>query len=81
MNDSFAHESFKATAKRITDGTSEKELIKAMGTYLNRTGAADYNLPSMIGEKLMDASKRNFPSWNLQSRTRLSWFPGRDVDF
>ncbi len=52
-----------------------------MGTFLNRTGAADYNLPSMIGERLMDASKKNFPSWNLHSRTRLSWFPGRDVDF
>ena len=52
-----------------------------MGTFLNRTGAADYNLPNMIGERLIDASKKNFPSWNLQSRTRLSWFPGRDVDF
>ena len=66
---------------RITDGTSERELIKAMGTFLNRTGAADYNLPSMIGERLMDASKNNFPSWNLHSKTKLSWFPGRDVDF
>jgi hypothetical protein len=65
MNKSFAGESQRYSKMRITDGTSERELIKAMGTFLNRTGAADYNLPSMIGERLMDASKKNFPSWNL----------------
>ena len=65
MNKSFAGESQRYSKMRITDGTSERELIKAMGTFLNRTGAADYNLPNMIGERLMDASKKNFPSWNL----------------
>lgn len=39
--------------RRINDATSEKELIKAMSTYLNKTGAADYNLPKMTGEKIM----------------------------
>ena len=45
INSSFGFESYRNSNKRITDGTSEKELIKAMGTYLNKTGAADYNLP------------------------------------
>lgn len=34
-----------SVGRRIVDGTSEKELMKAMSTYLNTTGAADYNLP------------------------------------
>ena len=52
-----------------------------MGTYLNSTGAADYNLPRLIGNKIIDSKKKNTPSWNLHSRTALSWFKGRDVDF
>ena len=43
----------------IKDATSDKELYKAMSTYLNRTGAADYNLPKMTGEKIMVSNKRN----------------------
>ena len=39
------------------DGTGEKELLKAMSTYLNKTGAADYNLPKMTGEKIMVSNK------------------------
>ena len=31
--------------RRIWDGTSQKELLKAMSTYLNKTGAGDYSLP------------------------------------
>lgn len=38
--------------RRIVDGTSEKELMKAMSTFLNRTGAGDYNLPNLTGEKI-----------------------------
>jgi hypothetical protein len=39
--------------RRINDGTGEKELTKAMSTFLNRTGAADYNLPRMTGERII----------------------------
>ena len=67
--------------RRINDATSDKELYKAMSTYLNRTGAADYNLPKMTGEKIMVSSKKNGPSWHFHDKTKLSWFPGRDVDF
>jgi hypothetical protein len=35
----------KGTKKRIYDGTSEIEIQKALNTYLNSTGAGDYNLP------------------------------------
>jgi hypothetical protein len=39
--------------RRITDGTSEKELMKAMSTFLNQTGAGDYNLPVLTGENIV----------------------------
>lgn len=39
--------------RRVNDGTGEKELTKAMSTYLNKTGAADYNLPKLTGEKII----------------------------
>jgi len=39
--------------RRITDGTSEKELMKAMSTFLNKTGAGDYNLPVLTGENIV----------------------------
>ena len=67
--------------RRIKDATSDKELHKAMGTYLNRTGAADYTLPKLIGEKIVDSNKTNVPNWGMRQKTKLSWFPGRDVDF
>lgn len=67
--------------RRINDGTSEKELTKALSTYLNRTGAGDYNMPKLIGEKVYASNTRNQPNWSFQSRTKLSWFPGRNVDF
>jgi hypothetical protein len=41
--------------RRITDATSEKELMKAMSTFLNRTGAGDYNLPKLTGEKVISS--------------------------
>jgi hypothetical protein len=39
--------------RRVNDATSDKELYKAMTTYLNKTGAADYNLPKMTGERII----------------------------
>lgn len=67
--------------RRIHDGTSDKELAKAMSTYLNKTGAGDYNMPKLIGEKVHASNTRNQPNWSFQSRTKLAWFPGRGVDF
>lgn len=67
--------------RRIVDGTSEKELMKAMSTFLNRTGAGDYNLPVLTGEKIIVSGKKNMPNWSLKDRTKLSWFPQRHVDF
>lgn len=40
-----------SAGRRIVDGTSERELMKAMSTYLNKAGAADYNLPDLTGKK------------------------------
>lgn len=49
----------RAPRKRIQDGTSTKEIQKAMMTYLNKTGAGDYNLPKLTGEKIIEANRRN----------------------
>jgi hypothetical protein len=73
------HASFNK--RRQTDGTSQKELLKAMSTFLNVTGAGDYDLPILTGGKIVEANRRNQPNWSFKSRTKLSWFPGRDVDF
>jgi len=51
--------------RRITDGTGNVELNKAASTYLNRTGAADYNLPKLTGEKIMQSNKKNSPSHRM----------------
>ena len=67
--------------KRINDGTSEVEINRALATYLNRTGAGDYNLPKLTGEKIIESNRRNLPSYSFKDRTKLSWFPGRNVDF
>lgn len=55
--------------------------MKAMSTYLNQTGAGDYNLPTLIGDKIAISTKKNNPNWSFQSRTKLAWFPQRTVDF
>ena len=65
----------------MTDGTSAKELHKAMTTFLNQTGAGDYDLQKLTGAKVIEATRKNFPMYSMKSRTKLSWFPGRDVDF
>ena len=45
--------------------------MKAMSTFLNRTGAGDYNLPVLTGEKISVAGKINQPNWSLKDRTKL----------
>lgn len=61
-------------SKRIIDGTNPKELLKAMSTYLNETGAGDYNLPVLLGEKIADSNKKTNPNWSFQSRNKLGWY-------
>jgi hypothetical protein len=63
-----------ADSKRIIDGTNPKELLKAMSTYLNETGAGDYNLPVLLGEKIADSNKKTNPNWSFQSRNKLGWY-------
>ena len=61
----FEVQSVLSDKKRIFDGTSEKELMKAMSTYLNQTGAGDYNLPNLIGDKIHIAGKVTNPNWSF----------------
>lgn len=60
--------------KRINDGTMPKELLKAMSTYLNETGAGDYNLPVLLGEKIAQSNKKTYPNWSFQSRNKVGWY-------
>mmetsp|Transcript_5660 Transcript_5660/g.9738 ORF Transcript_5660/g.9738 Transcript_5660/m.9738 type:complete len:244 (-) Transcript_5660:250-981(-) len=71
----------QSTKSKLFSGTSDKEIMKAMNSYLNQTGAGDYNLPNLIGDRVSDSTKKNNPNWSLYSRTQLSWFPDRHVDF
>ena len=64
MNQSVISNS-NSNKKRIFDGTSEKEVLKAMSTYLNQTGAGDYNLPGLIGGKVSQSTKRTNPNWSF----------------
>lgn len=64
------------------DGTSQGELKKAMKTYLNQTGAADYNLPLLTGVPQSVISKNiNSPSFSVKGKHKLAWFPHHEVDF
>ena len=51
--------------KRLTDGTSVKAIEKAMASYLNSTGAGDYDMPKLTGEKISISNKRNPPNWSF----------------
>ena len=70
------HSSFytQSDKKRMTDGTQPKELLKAMSTYLNGVGAGDYNLPTLLGDRIADSNKKSFPQWSFQSRNKLGWY-------
>ena len=52
-------------SRRINDGTNPRELLKAMSTYLNETGAGDYNLPALLGEKITQSNKKTNPNWTF----------------
>ena len=67
--------------RRMTDGTSQIELHKALSTFLNRTGAGDYELPQLTGGKIVEGNRKNDPKWSFKKRTKMTWFPGRDVEF
>ena len=56
----------RESKRRINDATSEKELFKALTTYLNKTGAGDYNLPRLTGAKIMLSNKTNLPSFGMR---------------
>ena len=59
-NSAFGRPGKRGGAKRrINDGTSEIEINKALNTYLNRTGAGDYNLPKLTGDKIIESNRKN----------------------
>ena len=45
----MSNESLK---NKVAHGTSEKSLTRALDTYMNKTGAGDYDLPELFGTKL-----------------------------
>ena len=74
-------ENRKIDKKRLFDGTSERELMKAMSTFLNVTGAGDYTLPSLTGKQLVEAGFKNSPSFSFKRRSKLPWHPNLHADF
>jgi len=46
-----ANRSSHNITKRVSHGTSHKELVKALDRYLNSTGAGDYEMPDLTGLK------------------------------
>ena len=67
--------------KRLTDGTSQRELERAQELYINRISPDAYNLPKLTGVRQIETNKGNSPLYSFRSRTKLTYFPGRDVDF
>jgi len=67
----------------MTDGTSERELYKAMSSFLNCTGAGDYNLPNLMATNQTSMSqKKNQPAYSFRERPKkLPWFPNLHRDF
>lgn len=65
----------------LIQGTSGKNLSRAISTYLNQTGPGDYNLPRMFGEPSIETQKRTNPAFSIRSRVRLPWSPEHKVDF
>lgn len=45
-----------------------------MSTYLNETGAGDYNLPILLGEPIAQSNKKTNPEWSFQGRNKLGWY-------
>lgn len=68
--------------RRMWDGTSDRELMKAMSTFLNCTGAGDYNLPDLIGRNTLESKQINSPSFSFKQKSKkLAWFPNHYTDF
>ena len=61
--------------RRIWDGTSEREINKALSTYLNNTGPGDYQLPNLVGNMSVISGKRNNPQWTLRKKSKPGYFP------
>lgn len=37
--------------KQVSHGTSPRQMLRALDTYVNVTGPADYDIPQLIGKK------------------------------
>ena len=51
--------------KKISHGTSRLSLLKAFDRYLNATGAGDYDLPHLTGNKTTESKRCNTPSYSF----------------
>jgi hypothetical protein len=61
--------------RKIWDGTSEREINKALSTYLNNTGPADYQLPNLVGNMSVISGTINNPQWTLRKKSKPGYFP------
>ena len=67
--------------RNMFDGTSEREINKALSTFMNVTGPGDYHLPHLTGSGLSTSKMRNAPQWSMKRKSKPSWFPNMAVDF
>ena len=44
---------------KLSHGTSPKAIARAFKSYLNITGAGDYDLPSLFGSFIRESDKKN----------------------
>lgn len=51
--------------KKVSHGTSSRSLVKALETYMNKTGAGDYDLPELMGAKQTVSEKKNPPCYTF----------------
>ena len=61
--------------RKLWDGTSEREINKALSTFLNNTGPGDYNLPNLVGNNSVISGMTNKPQWSLRKKSKPGYFP------
>lgn len=71
----------ESVANKLSHGTSPRQMIRAMDTYMNVTGPCDYDLPQLIGQRTAQSEFKNNGAYTMKYRTKLSWFPSRHAEF
>lgn len=55
-------------------GTSQKEINRALSSFLNRIGPGQYDPPSYIGKQPIEGNKKSPPEYSFKQKTKLAAF-------